>query len=197
MILRLSVAEAALLGVAGEDKLPTHRRNPPKRTGWANLGKSLEDLVEMANARYEEAGIAKVIKVAVPIVHLRGSKADSGFLAVYGRKSTVDFQGFIARRGDQPAVPTAFEAKSTLGKRWPIDDDHFPAHEKAFLRLYETWGGLGFVVVELASQGGIFRVPIGAIGSAPSMSLDEVRRAGTPLPLGGPYLLDYLIGLRG
>ncbi|MHB1012961.1 MAG: Holliday junction resolvase RecU [Desulfobacteria bacterium] len=196
MVLRLTAAEAASLGMATERVVPLQRKRP-KRTGWANLGKSLEDIIGAANNRYEQAGIAKVTKVAVPIIHLRDRSPDSPFLATYGRKSTVDFQGFIARRGDRPAVPIAFEAKFTRGKRWPTDDDRFPAHEKDFLRLYETWGGLGFVVVEFASVGQIFRVPIGAVSSAPSMSLQEVRRVGTLLSLGGPYFMDYLIGLRG
>lgn len=194
MVLRLRAFEAASLGMAGEDGIPLHRR-PLKRAGRVNSGKRLEDLIEAASACYERAGIAKVSKVAVPIVHLRGR--DAPFLATYGRKSSVDFQGFIARRGDRPAVPIAFEAKSTRGGRWRVDDRHFPAHEKEFLRLYQRWGGLGFVVVEFASAGRIFRVSIEDVGPAPSMSLGEVERVGTLLPQGGRYLLDYLVGLRG
>ena len=118
-------------------------------TNHANRGKSLETLIEYANAQYKAKGLALIQKVPTPwTVQRVGKRIVSAFPA---EKSTVDFIGL------SNGVPIAFDAKQCHNKTsFPLSN--IEDHQLKFLHGWKLSGGISFLLIEMTALRKIYRV---------------------------------------
>lgn len=135
-------------------------------TNHANRGRSLETLIEYANAQYKDRGLALIQKVATPwTVIRRGKQIISAFPA---EKSTVDFVG--ACKG----YPIAFDAKQCRqDTRFPLIN--IEQHQLDFLSRWQHNGGRAFLLIEMSSVSKIYRI-----------EFDEIMRYWNAAASNGP-----------
>lgn len=167
-----------------------------KSLGYANRGRSLEDLINYSNEQYRAKGVALIQKVATPwTVIRRGKQIVSAFPA---EKSTVDFIGVVHEK-----IPIAFDAKQCKEEtRFPLS--YIEHHQMVFLKQWSGYGGEAFFVIEMIALREIFRVPYGVIskywedaqsGGRKSIPIDDFKKM-QPLKSANGIVLDYL-GLMG
>lgn len=160
--------------------------------GYANRGRSLEELINYTNEQYKAKGVALVQKVATPwTVIRRGSQIVSAFPA---EKSTVDFIG-VARE----KVPVAFDAKQCKKPTlFPLS--YIEPHQMLFLKIWSGYGGEAFFIIEMLALQKIFRVPyvvmskyweLARIGGRKSIPIDDFKEM-QPLRSADGIALDYL-----
>lgn len=106
---------------------------------YGNRGMQFESLIEYANIRYYQKGLAVITKQHTLCKPLRnGTGRIVG--AKYEEKATVDFMGRYTE------IPIAFEAKHCSADK--IDLKRVEAHQCEFLREWTADGyGIGFVMV--------------------------------------------------
>jgi len=110
-----------------------------KNRSYANRGATFERLVDMANTKYRNAGVADIRKVPTP-VQITKSKGR----LVEGRKETaewVDYAGVYKGRA------IAFDAKETGETSFPLKN--LSKHQ---YKLLESWHKKGAVVFLLVSM---------------------------------------------
>lgn len=90
----------------------------------ANRGRPFEELLKMANARYQAAGRAVVHKVPTEFLPIRDARGEVVSCKVE-EKSCVDFLGRYL------TIPVAIEAKHTDDKR--IRFDRVEPHQASFM----------------------------------------------------------------
>ena len=92
----------------------------------ANLGKSFEEEVKLANAAYLERGIALVQKISTPwVVIRRGKQIVSAFPE---SKSTLDFRGTV-----KGGTSISFDCKESEDERG-LPLKHIQPHQKDYMR---------------------------------------------------------------
>lgn len=101
-------------------------------------GHQLELAVEKQNSHYLRDGIARIDKVATPMIYSNGEWK-------HGRKSTVDFIGIL--RGGRAV---AFDCKQVAGDSLPMANIH--EHQVKYLRDVLELGGLAFFLVHFRKQ---------------------------------------------
>lgn len=118
---------------------------------YANRGRSLEELVQMANRRYRNRKLAVIHKVPTGWVPIRDHATGKIAGAKVERKAAVDFLGVYK------GWPVAFDAKETSADhiRW----DRLKEHQREFLECWHLAGGIGFVLVGFMVEGRFFVVP--------------------------------------
>ncbi|MCO1599846.1 Holliday junction resolvase RecU [Desulfosporosinus nitroreducens] len=157
----------------------------------ANLGKSLETLIEHANKQYRAKGLALVQKVATPWQVIRkGKQIVSAFPE---EKSTVDFIGVA---GDKAI---AFDAKQCHDKtRFPLSN--IEPHQMDFLGSWQEQGGTAFFIIEMTVLKKIYRLELADVHMYWLKSLNDGRKS---IPVkdferflevkqSGGIVLDYL-----
>lgn len=119
----------------------------------ANRGKSLETIIEHANAQYKAKNLALIQKVATPWTVIRkGKQIVSAFPA---NKSTVDFIGVMKHLSF--TVPIAFDAKECHEKtRFPLVN--IEPHQIDFLGKWQEQGGESFLLIEMTALGKIYKL---------------------------------------
>jgi recombination protein U len=105
---------------------------------YANKGKALEQLIEIANRQYRSRGVAIIEKVPTEWLPIRDERGRI-VTAKVTRKAIVDFVGTY--RG----AAIAFDAKECSGHR--IRWDRVEPHQAEFLDDWTSAGGIAFVLV--------------------------------------------------
>jgi len=159
----------------------------------ANRGQSLEQAINITNQAYRGKGLALINKVSTPIKKIRDYNGNM-FLAVWERKSSVDYQG--AYRGRS----VVFEAKSTKeATRFPLDN--LAEHQIEYLRAAEQQGAIAFVLVEFVAHAVTYLLPALYViecwdrslqGERKSIPHEAVQTFGTRVHSGRGAALDYL-----
>lgn len=112
--------------------------------GYGNRGMEFERLIEYANARYRQSGMAMIEKQHTLCKPLRDGNGRIAS-AKYEEKATVDYVGRVWN------VPVAFEAKHCSGDRIALD--RVQEHQRKFL---SDWTrdemGIGFVFVSFGME---------------------------------------------
>ena len=131
---------------------------------YANRGKVFEDLIRIANARYEEQGTAIIEKMPTEFIPLR-----NGYGKVCGvkveHKSTVDFIGRYKQ------YPIAIEAKNT--NSGAIRFDEVQLHQAYFMDIWTRQPGtIGMVLVSF-NLDEFFAVPWAFWGAAYDLRVRE------------------------
>lgn len=163
-----------------------------KSWGYANRGRSLEELIIYTNEQYKGQGDALIQKVATPwTVIRRGKQIVSAFPA---EKSTVDFVGIVREK-----IPVAFDAKQCKEPtRFPLS--YVEPHQMLFLKIWSGYGGEAFFVIEMVALQKIFRVPytvmskyweLARIGGRKSIPADDFKEMQSLRSTDG-IALDYL-----
>ncbi|MBQ9579650.1 MAG: Holliday junction resolvase RecU, partial [Lachnospiraceae bacterium] len=79
-------------------------------------GSALEEMINMSNDKYEEAGLALIQKIPTPITPIEIDHDTKQItLAYFDKKSTVDYIGAVQ------GIPVCFDAKE-------CNDDTFTLH---------------------------------------------------------------------
>jgi recombination protein U len=149
-------------------------------------GHQLELAVEKQNSHYLRDGIARIDKVATPMIYSNGEWK-------HGKKSTVDFIGCL--KGGRAV---AFDCKQVAGDSLPMANIH--EHQVKYLRDVLELGGLAFFLVHFRKQDRVFRFSPNDCwatmhyGDRKAMGLTDFYYdyAGCEIPVGVPF--DYLKG---
>lgn len=158
-----------------------------KNKSYANRGRTLQLYINASNERYRIYKQAEINEVATPTKQVNGK-------LIYTAKSTVDYVGISHGRC------IAFDAKSTRDrKRFPLGNVH--EHQVDFLRRWQDQGGISFFIIEMASYGEVYYMPLKTFlpcwqtstqGGAKSISLEDIRFNCERIMSGGGLTLDYL-----
>lgn len=119
-----------------------------KQINQANRGKSLEDLVALANEQYLARGIAKVRKLPTPY---RVQRIGKTMQAIPAAKSGLDYVGVIGGEA------ITFDCKQTRQASLPLKN--IGQHQIDEGNEWRKHGGTVFWLVEYSASGRIYRVP--------------------------------------
>ncbi|MHB1418711.1 MAG: Holliday junction resolvase RecU [Bacillota bacterium] len=170
--------------------------------------------MDFACEQYKNKEIAIITKRATPVLRIQKrlpGLEKSEFVAVYQKKSTVDYDGLMVGR---PSVPVAFEAKSTEKKtRVVLQHGHeMDYHQYEHLIKWDRMGGWAFVLIRLAAFNETYRLEISDLkkywvterdpliyypGKAGAIiPIPELREKATLITQGQGVILDFLTGQR-
>lgn len=157
------------------------------------IGNSFEYLIDLVNSQYNAKNIAVINKRPTPmkiVKRLGRKKGTENFVAIFDKKSTVDYDGVYAGKA------IAFEAKTILNLQ-RFDLKRIQPHQLEHLQRTEEQGGVAFFLIEFQSTRTTYYAPLSMInkyvadmerGGRKSISLDdfavyayEVRRGRVPL----------------
>lgn len=115
-------------------------------------GSVFEEMINLANASYREAGVALVQKIPTSIKPVEfDSKKHTISLAYFDQPSTVDYIGVMQ------GLPICFDAKETQQKSLPIANIH--PHQVDFMREFNAQGGLSFLLVHFTEAHAYYLLP--------------------------------------
>lgn len=142
-------------------------RQAVKSRSHAHRGKGLERLIDMANTKYRNAGIADIRKVPTPVQITQdlGQK-------IIGRKEKaewVDYAGILNGRS------VVFDAKETAGKSLPLNN--IPLHQFEFLYSYHQKNGIAFLLVYFKDYDKYYRLPFETLCAAWQTMLNGGRKS--------------------
>lgn len=134
---------------------------------YANRGRSFEEYIRYANARYESRGIALIQKMPTEFIPIRNGSGKVCSVKVE-HKSTVDFIGRYLH------YPIAIEAKNT--NSGAIRFDEVQPHQAEYMdKFTSTPGTIGLVLVSFNLEH-FYAIPWAFWGEAYDL---RVRRADT------------------
>ena len=103
-------------------------------------GSSLEELINLTNAKYREKKLALIQKIPTPITPTKIDKANKHItLAYFEEKSTVDYIGVVQ------GVPVCFDAKECAQDTFSLNNVH--RHQIEFMRDFEKQKGIAFLLI--------------------------------------------------
>lgn len=115
-------------------------------------GSTFEELINLTNERYRQAGLALFQKIPTPITPVRmDGETRTITLAYFEKQSTIDYIG-VAQ-----GVPVAFDAKETAAKSLPLQNIH--AHQMAFMEEFRRQRGLSFLLVHFSAADEYYLLP--------------------------------------
>ena len=156
-------------------------------------GSGLEDLINVSNEKYKEAGLALIQKVPTPIKPVRIDKETRHItLAYFDQKSTVDYIGAVQ------GIPVCFDAKETVADNYPLQNIH--PHQIEFMEKFEKQKGVAFIILSFTKRDETYYIPFRDIkmfwdragrGGKKSFSYDEIDK-GFLIPASGGVVIHYL-----
>ena len=115
-------------------------------------GSLLEDMINMANEKYRDNGLALIQKVPTPITPINIDKESRHItLAYFDQKSTVDYIGAVQ------GIPVCFDAKECTKDTFALQNIH--EHQVEFMRLFEKQGGIAFFVIYYTHKETLYYLP--------------------------------------
>ncbi len=103
-------------------------------------GSVLEEMINYANQKYRDKGLALMQKIPTPITPVQFDKESRHItLAYFEKKSTVDYIGAVQ------GIPVCFDAKECAADLFPLQNIH--EHQVEFMRGYEAQGGVAFMLI--------------------------------------------------
>lgn len=167
-------------------------RNAVKSHTHAHRGKALERIIDMANTKYRNAGIADIRKVPTPVQITQ----DLG-RKVIGRKEKaewVDYAGVFNGRA------VVFDAKETAVKNLPLENIH--QHQFELLHSWHEKGAHAFLLVYFKEYDKYYRLPFETLRAAWQAMLNGGRKSipyktfeseGIEVTSSDGYTLHYLL----
>ncbi|NOG28541.1 Holliday junction resolvase RecU [Lysinibacillus fusiformis] len=138
-----------------------------KNRSYANRGATFERLVDMANTKYRNAGVADIRKVPTP-VQITKSKGR----LVEGRKETaewVDYAGVYKGRA------IAFDAKETGETSFPLKN--LSPHQYKLLESWHKKGAVVFLLVSMKKFGRTYLLPFKVLQTASEVAKNGGRKS--------------------
>ena len=108
-------------------------------------GSVLEELINYANQKYKDKGLALIQKIPTPITPVRFDKESRHItLAYFEKKSTVDYIGAVQ------GIPVCFDAKECNTDTFPLQNIH--EHQVVFMENFEKQRGIAFFLISFTSR---------------------------------------------
>ena len=105
-------------------------------------GSVLEELINYANQKYKDKGLALIQKIPTPITPVRFDKESRHItLAYFEKKSTVDYIGAVQ------GIPVCFDAKECAVDTFSLQNLH--PHQVEFMKNFEKQNGISFLLILL------------------------------------------------
>lgn len=115
-------------------------------------GSSLEELINLTNAKYREKKLALIQKIPTPITPTKIDKANRHItLAYFEEKSTVDYIGVVK------GVPVCFDAKECAVDTFALQNVH--EHQVNFMKDFEEQGGIAFLLIYYSKRNLYYYLP--------------------------------------
>ena len=103
-------------------------------------GSVLEELINYANQKYKDKGLALIQKIPTPITPVRFDKESRHItLAYFEKKSTVDYIGAVQ------GIPVCFDAKECAVDTFSLQNLH--PHQVEFMKNFEKQNGISFLLI--------------------------------------------------
>lgn len=162
---------------------------------YSNRGKFLESIINMANDKYLNSGIADIDKVPTPVQITKSEGRN-----VNGRKEKatwVDFVGIYNGRG------IIFDAKETKTLNLPMKN--IEPHQYKKLKSWHEKGAHAFLIVYFHKPNKYYLLPFKTLewawerakkGTRMSISLKEFETMAIEVKSNNGYTLDYLEAIR-
>ena len=162
-----------------------------KNRSYANRGAFLERIIDMANNKYRNAGVADIRKVPTP-VQITSTKGQM----VTGRKEKatwVDYSGVYNGRA------IIFDAKQTSEMSFPLKN--ISHHQYELLKSWSEKGAVAFLIVYFSSKDKYYYLPFTLLnyawkraenGGRKSIAYSEFEECATEVKSKGGYTLHYL-----
>ncbi|BDH60121.1 hypothetical protein MTP04_02510 [Lysinibacillus sp. PLM2] len=162
-----------------------------KNKSYANRGMHLERILEMANNKYRNSGIADIQKLPTPvkIMKVTGSKVEG----VRTKGHLVDYVGIYN------GTPIIFDAKETKETRFPLQN--IERHQFNLLKSWSEKGAVAFLIVYFAKYDKYFYLPFASLkwaferaekGGRKSIAYEEFESLGQEVRSKNGYVLHYL-----
>ena len=119
--------------------------------GAANRGAALEQLIDLANARYYARNLAVITKQHSKWLPIRSN--GKIISAKIDQKSSVDYRGSVKNRG-----AVAFDAKETSTDKWYLS--RLEPHQCEFLEKCALMGDFSFILIYFRQYDLCFILPI-------------------------------------
>ena len=108
-------------------------------------GSGLEELLNVSNDIYKNAGIALIQKIPTPITPVNIEQESRHItLAYFAAKSTVDYIGVVQ------GIPVCFDAKECAEDTFPLQNIH--EHQVKFMKDFEGQDGIAFLLIFFSSR---------------------------------------------
>ena len=115
-------------------------------------GSVLEELINYANQKYKDKGLALIQKIPTPITPVRFDKESRHItLAYFEKKSTVDYIGAVQ------GIPVCFDAKECATDRFPLANVH--EHQIRFMKEFEEQDGIAFLLIYFKAKDTFMYLP--------------------------------------
>ena len=115
-------------------------------------GSTLEDLINISNEKYKDAGLGLIQKIPTPIKPINIDKETRHItLAYFDQKSTVDYIGVVQ------GIPVCFDAKETAAENYPLQNIH--AHQIEFMDNFEKQKGVSFIILSFTKKDETYYIP--------------------------------------
>ena len=115
-------------------------------------GSALEELLNVSNDIYRNAGIALIQKIPTPITPMEIDKTSRHItLAYFDRRSTVDYIGVVQ------GIPVCFDAKECAEDTFPLANVH--EHQIDFMKRFEEQKGISFLILGFTAREEVYLVP--------------------------------------
>ena len=160
-------------------------------------GSTLEDLINISNEKYKDAGLGLIQKIPTPIKPVNIDKETRHItLAYFDQKSTVDYIGVVQ------GIPVCFDAKETAAENYPLQNIH--AHQIEFMDNFEKQKGVAFIILSFTKKDENYYIPFRDVrrfwkraqeGGKKSFSYDEIDM-NYLIPSSGGVVVHYLETLQ-
>ena len=115
-------------------------------------GSVLEELINYANQKYKDKGLALIQKIPTPITPVRFDKESRHItLAYFEKKSTVDYIGAVQ------GIPVCFDAKECAVDTFSLQNIH--PHQVEFMQQFEKQGGIAFFLIFYSHKDLLYYLP--------------------------------------
>lgn len=138
-----------------------------KNKSYANRGATFERLIDIANTKYRNVGLADIRKVPTP-VQITKSKGR----LVEGRKETAEWVDYA---GVYKGQAVAFDAKETSGTSFPLKN--LSQHQYRLLESWHKKGAIVFLLVSMRKYDEIYLLPFKVLQTALEVAKNGGRKS--------------------
>lgn len=162
-----------------------------KNRSYANRGAFLERIIDMANNKYRNAGVADIRKVPTPFkpLNTKGNRVTGHF----EKPTWVDYSGIYNGHA------IIFDAKQTSKTNFPLDN--ISLHQYELLKSWSEKGAVAFLIVYFSSKDKYYYLPFTLLnyawkraenGGRKSIAYSEFEECATEVKSKDGYTLHYL-----
>ena len=157
----------------------------------ANRGKGLERIIDLANNKYRNAGVADINKIPTPVQITE----DYG-RTVKGRKEKATWVDYCGIYNGKAVI---FDAKQVSGTSFPLTN--LEQHQYNLLKSWHEKGAVAFLLVYFSKQNKYYYLPFNTLkwakeraesGGRKSIALDEFETMAQEVKSKDGYTLHYL-----